>query len=378
MKRWLSLVLSVCMLLSLLCVAAEGAEADQVNTWSVYVMEENENGIPVFKDPPTYEYTEKGLAVTPSAGLSGFTVQSDEPYSLDEGFFLEIKLEDISLESVLMLHLWNQNGVLIGNYNCGSGWYGMIAVEKSGNDYMMSLSISESEGQGDGTMDILGSMKVKTDIEGNAGTYVLSLSDGILRVNGSVVPGMDQAIDFLREKCPDDKAYVGVSLMDLEDVGRLSAMTVTRFGKNEAAATVPGDSSSSDSGDTVEQDTVPGENAESDTEVTPETEPVESVPLESTPDETTDSLAESEAETIEETPPLWESGDTLPNDDDENREEDDGYEEPAESDTASALDKLKDVYGVASNQCHSTIGPSGLIYVAIISVCGFLMRKKRP
>lgn len=373
MKRWLSLVLSVCMLLSLLCVAAVGAEVDQVNTWSVYVMEENENGIPVFKDPPTHEHTEKGLTVTPSAGLSGFTVQSDEPYSLDEGFFFEIKMEDITLESVLMFHLWDQSGVLIGNYNCGSGWYGMIAVDKSGNDYMMSLSITEAESRGDGTMDILGSMKVKTSIEGKAGTYTLSLSDGILRVNGSVVSGMDQALDFLREKCPDEKVYVGVSLMDMDEVGQLSALTVTRFGSSEEAATVPGTDSSPDASETVEQDTAPGESAESDTEVTPET-----APAESSPDETMGSPAESEAETLEETPPLWESGDALPNEDDEDRDEDDGYEEPVESDTASTLDKLKDVYGVASNQCHSTIGPSGLLYVAIISACGFLMRKKRP
>jgi hypothetical protein len=371
MKHWLSLALAVCVLLPLFCVAAVGAEADQINTWSVYVMEETENGLPVFKDPPAYECTEKGLSVAPSKGLSGFTVQSDVPYSLDEGFFLEVEVEDILLESVLMLHLWNQSGVLIGNYNCGSGWYGMIAVDKTGNDYMMSLTVTEASGQSDGTMDILGSMKVKTSINDQSGTYTLAVSDGVLRVNGSVVSGMDQAIAFLREKCRDEKVYVGVSLMDMQDVGQLPALTVTRFGKDEATATVPGANQSPGASETAEPETNPAEGLESDTEANSEAAPA--VP---DPGETTDSATESEAETVAETLPLWESSDILP-DDDEDREGNDGYEEPEESNTTSTLDKLKDVYGVASTQCHSTIGPSGLIYVAIISACGFLMRKKR-
>lgn len=349
MKRWMAIALSVSTFLLALCALPIAAEENSVNDWSIYIMEETEGGIPMFREPPAYEYGDRGLRVTPTEDMVSYTVQSDTPCSMDEGFFLEFEVEDVTLENTLMIHLWDQSGVLIGNYNCGSGWYTMIAIDKGGNDYMMSLAVEEASGSSAGYTDILGSMKVSTGLKGKSGTYSISVADGILRLNGAAVPGLDEALALLKAKKPDGKVYVGVSIRSFEEGVSLSPMTLTRFGADEATAMIPG------------------------TDIVPETEPVETSPVGTAP-------AESDTQaSLHETDPIEIAPVTQPQ---ESMTQGAVTEEPTtetepESETAGALDQLKDVYGVASARCHSTIGASGLAYVAVVALGALLLRKKK-
>ena len=84
------MALLVAILLTVGCVTVS-AHAEPAREWGVYSMAENESGVPVFKTPPAYTYTEKGLYVTPSEGMSSYTVQSEQVCSLDEGFFMEFE-----------------------------------------------------------------------------------------------------------------------------------------------------------------------------------------------------------------------------------------------------------------------------------------------
>lgn len=356
MKRWIALALSLIVLLGAACVISVSAEEDNIAEWSVYIMEETKNGVPVFKDPPDHSYTKRGLRVTPTKKMTEYTVQLDTPVSLEEGIYLELEVEDVTQENMLMIHLWDQSGVLIGNYNCGSGWYAMISVDSDGNDYMMSLAV---EGDGDSTSgwtDILGSMKVSTETFGRTGRYSLSVADGILRLNGSAVPGLDEALEHLAKKAPDGKVYVGVSISCYDEGTSAAAMTLTRFGKDASTATIPG------------TNTVPG------------TDPVETEPADTAPDGT----APDGTDTAE--PPEEDSSSGSDTDERDTEEESEtlrdfsdplGTRPVIPEDTRSPLEQFKDVYSQASAQCHSTIGLSGLGYTVAIALGALLLRKKK-
>ena len=360
MKRWIALALSVITLLGTTCMFSVSAEENGTAEWSVYAMEETQNGFPIFKDPPEHSYIKRGLRVKPTRRMSSYTVQLDTPISLEEGIYLELELEDVTLENMLMIHLWDQNGVLIGNYNCGSGWYAMISVNEDGSDYMMSLAVQGVTDSSSGWTDILGSMKVNTDVNGRVGRYSLSVSDGILRLNGAVVPGLEEALEHLAKKTPDGKVYVGVSIMSLDEGVSTSAMILTRFGKDESTATIPGTS------------TVPG------------TTPTETEPAETTPDETvpgeTDTGASTEEGSSSETVTDKTDGETDGETESETlRDFSDplGTQPMVPADTRSPMEQFKDVYGQASARCHSTVGLSGLGYVAAVALGALLLRKKR-
>lgn len=357
MKRWIALALSVITVLLAACAFSASAEESETAVWSVYAMEETQNGFPVFKDPPAHSYTKRGLRVTPAKKMTSYTVQLDTPISLDEGLYLELELEDVTLENMLTIHLWDQSGVLIGNYNCGSGWYTMISVSEDGDDYMMSLTVGAAQGSSLGWTDILGSMKVNTELKGNVGRYSLSVIDGILRLNGAAVPGLDEALDYLAKTTGDGKVYVGVSIMSFGEGSTTSAMTLTRFGKDEASATIPG------------TNTVPGTTPE-------ETKPEEIKPEETTSDETasgeTDSDFSSEEESASDAMTDETESETL-------RDFSDplGTYPAIPEDTRDAMEQFKDVYRQASAWCHSTIGPGGLGYVAAVALSALLLRKKK-
>lgn len=356
MKRWIALALSVITVLLAACAFSASAEESETAVWSVYAMEETQNGFPVFKDPPAHSYTKRGLRVTPAKKMTSYTVQLDTPISLDEGLYLELELEDVTLENMLMIHLWDQNGVLIGNYNCGSGWYAMISVNEDGSDYMMSLAVEADQGSSPGWTDILGSMKVNTEVKGRTGRYSLSVADGIVRLNGSAVPGLDEALDHLAKKTSDGKVYVGVSITSYDANGSTSAMVLTRFGKDEATATIPG------------TNTVPGTSPQ-------ETKPEETVPDETVPGETDTGVSTEEEASSE--------SDTVETDTEEESETRRDFSDPLGTqpvipeDTRSPLEQFKDVYGQASARCHSTIGLSGLGYVAAVVLGALILRKKK-
>lgn len=351
MKRCLAVMLTMCFcLLTLLPITAAQGEQDQ---WSVYVAREDANGMPVFEEPPTYAYGEQGLLVTPLEGMRGYTIQSDEAISLDEGFFLQLRVEDLSLKNTLMIHLWSQSGVLIGNYNSGSGWYAMTSVHEDGNDIMMSLNVTKTRGSTEGSTSILGTMKVKTVTQGKGGIYTLSADNGILRMNGSVIPGLDEVVDHLKAECPQGKVYVGVTLMSFDESIPVSALCLTRFGRDEATATVPGAEDPSES--------LPAED-----------QTAESLPAETAPAQTT---ASTDAPTV----PFGEETGSVTT---EVGEEGQGSlpettEPESESETLSSFERLKDAYGQASTQCRSTIGLGGLGYLFAVTLAALLLRKRR-
>lgn len=374
--RVMAYIVAVLLLFGCVTVAVH---AEPAMDWSVYSMEENENRVPVFKTPPAYEYTDRGLRVTPAEGMESYTVQYGRACSPDEGFFMELTVENVSMGNMLFLHVWDQSGMTVGNLHCGSGWYCIISLDKNGNDFMMSVRLWETTDSVKGGSEILGTMSVKTAVSDDAGTYSLAVADGVLRLNGTAVPGWEEALRFLKEKSPNGEVYVGATLMGAEAVMSLSSMTVTRFGRNEATATIVGT-------DVIPETTPPSAEtkpAEPDSGASSDSRPADTAePADPQPTDT--------AEPADPTDPSAPEATAKPEDPEQSRPDGTGggesrpaetdefgnYREPEESETLSTADRLADVYGEAVSACHASFGAGGAVCVAIMGAAFLLLRKK--
>jgi hypothetical protein len=361
------------------CVGGVTAGAKEANTevWSIYALKEDSKGYPYYSTPPSFAYTERGLKVTPAAETSSYTVQTDHAYYLDKGIYMEIALDDPGAVGVLVFHIWDQNGVLVNNFRCGSGWQCLIQLDDVESKYAMSALLEGASGIiDDGDVEVLGSMKITASInEDGCAVYSLELKDDVLRVNGNVVVGMEEMLEYMRAVRPDGSVYFGVSVLTGENSAPIS-MTVTRFGASKNTAFVPGtsgelpetgedspgtvtpgpaESTPPESDDTAEdpRETASGDDPETDPDGTP-------VPGETTPDGTPDSGAEEEQTTddfkspFEETEP--ETKRTIQNDK-----------------VDSFMGKLEQI---ELPQCGASLGGSALGILSLLATAYICARKR--
>ena len=378
MKRLWVLFLALCTaMLSCVGVLIPSAEGANTDIWSVYSLLEDQDGNPYFGTTPAYEYTEEGLRVTPPAEIESYTIQTDHAYRMDDGLYMEIKLDQTVDAGMLVFHIWDQNGVLVNNFRCGSGWQCLIQLDDVESKYAMSALLEGASGIiDDGDVEVLGSMKITASInEDGCAVYSLELKDDVLRVNGNVVVGMEEMLKYMRAVRPDGSVYFGVSVLTGENSAPIS-MTVTRFGASKNTAFVPGtsgelpetgedspgtvtpgpaESTPPESDDTAEdpRETASGDDPETDPDGNP-------VPGETTPDGTPDSGAEEEQTTddfkspFEETEP--ETKRTIQNDK-----------------VDSFMGKLEQI---ELPQCGASLGGSALGILSLLATAYICARKR--
>lgn len=242
LKLWSGFLAAV-LVLSALAAMMIPAAADAPMTgdiWSVYTLTLNQNGVPAYGVSPKSGYGKDGLSVCPMENAE-YTVQSDHAYSLEDGFFFELRMDDTALyadHNELVLHLWSQVGTIVGYDRSGSGFYGMITV--AGDDhYLVCMGIQEGDGSGKEESKIFGMTKItaKRDGEGRF-LYSISITDGVLCINGQKVEQNSAIMAFLKQMCPDGAVHVGATVLST-DGEAYSPLTVTRFGPTEATASVP-------------------------------------------------------------------------------------------------------------------------------------------
>ena len=289
MKKLWTLALALC-LTALLCAGALAPHAEETDTeiWNIYSLKEDENDIPHFSLPPSYAYTDEGLRVTPYESMTSYTVQTDHAFYMEDGMYLEIKLDAPEDIGVMVFHMWDQSGIMLSNYHCGSGWQGILQLTPDETQFLMSTYIEEAPStKENGTICILGTMKVKALVaEDGSVTYSMSLKDGVLRVNDTVVVGMDEALAYMKTLRPDGSVYFGVTVnMTGQDEG--IPLTVTRFGTSKETASIPGTAGTLPETGEDATETIATAPAETD----PPREPETTVPTPSTqPDRETETL----------------------------------------------------------------------------------------
>lgn len=375
MKRfWIAiLTLSLAASLSLGIIPASAAE----ETWRVYATSVDADGRPQYIAPPAHLFTDRGLEVVPSSGMTEYTVQTASPYSLDDGIYLEVRLSRQVEAGFLVFSVWEQDGVKAGNPYCGSGWQGMVSLGKKDEQFMIGLNVTEASAEDpDGRFESLGTIVAQTPTNDDGSvTYTLSIREDILRVNGRVVAGTDDIFPFLKSVREDNCFYMGVSVI-VDNATTGVPITVTRFGTSSNTASVPG-----------QENTLPetGEASSETLPVAPETDlpadpPADDTDLESLPTETEREPVSSEPVTnLEEG-----TADEPPQTEKVTYEEDpDSPFRETESETREihTNDNMKDfiskLEGMASNGCGSLIG-SGCLGTMLLIGAGFLyVRKKR-
>lgn len=240
--------LTVCVLAAILCVLAVSvwalpASADAPTSgdiWSIYNLELGANDMPIYGKVPAHSYTAEGLRIVPN-GETEFTVQTEYAYSLDDGFFMEIHVEDAALfdaNNQLVFHLWDQMGMIVGYTHSGSGYYALVSPG-SDNHYVVGMVTQEGKGDQDGDTSVAGAIRVPATATSD-GKYVftISASKGVVSVNGKTISKNHEVVDFLQSEGEGGKVYVGFTMISLNQAP-LSAVTITRFGANESTATVP-------------------------------------------------------------------------------------------------------------------------------------------
>ncbi len=378
-KRIIALVCMLALLgTALAAMLPAGAESVPGGLWNVYNLTQADNGFPVYGTPPDYTYITNGLRMETDK-LLAYTVQSQTPYQLEEGVYFSLEVEDSTKTDTIMFHVWDQSGVLLGNYHSGSGWYGLVSLGVDGGQ-ILSMNMQASSDGKEGSVNVVG-IGMTRPLKGSGGSYkyTLSVIDGVFYINNTPVPGMDKISQHLATLDGGKGFYIGATVMSVEgDVAPTA--TLVAFGTDRANAFRP----KAPAVDPEETDPTPDV-----TEPEPETVP--------TPEETRPPVEETEPpvdETVplpdETQPPVDETRpETAPAVGTEKPDDGGSQEKPAETyptwdvETERVIDNedvnnLKDALGNMSltGDCSSVLGGAALPLLALVGAVAFAMRKK--
>jgi hypothetical protein len=269
MKKILSMLLVAAMLISALCALAVVPASAAEGMWDTF-------GSAADYDPlnadsrisvPGYEYTEEGLKILPgdwSTTTIFGTVSSKTQVDLKDGVYMEIVVDDFSLENDrwLMFHLWSEQTIVPAANNEDYG-YGIKAFAYPG----LNKDVTES---GEVPMEyvkwayeyftLVGDTKVPEDqivkanvnvIENEDGTttyeyvdkFVLELcvtwEGDTYNVTYNGAPAPEAVITYMNETFgSNSQAYVGFSFHNTTKGGD-AEFTMTKFGTSKEDATTP-------------------------------------------------------------------------------------------------------------------------------------------
>ncbi len=379
MKRFWLILITLCLSVAFLFTALPVGAAEEA--WSVYCLEPDEQGMPHYQAPPHFTYTEKGLFITPREGSRSFTAQTAYPCDLTQGFYMEITMERPEELVALAFHVWEQNGVAVSNYHCGSGWQGILQVTGQERQYMASINILGSPSPDKpGSAGILGNMAVDAPVNPDGTiTYSLSFRDGILQINGTDVVGHEAILVFLSTLKNEDRFFVGIT-MTASDPASAVPVTITRFGVDRDSATIPGEEpppSDSRPAETDRDSALPEDTRPSEPNDTKPSEPHETNPSETPAPGDTESLTSDEGGG-EHTPPTEEvtTGKEVEDFDSPYRETEPETRKPfgSEDEMKSFIEKLEQW---ATGGCGSLLDFAGIWMVALFAGLGLLLRKRR-
>ncbi len=210
--------------------------ADSDMTWGAYRASVNDGEL-VKRTPPATAYTDEGFHVTLRQGMADYIVQSTTPIDLSKGFYWEFELDSVVEDTSLFFHLTNQYDVCVKTGFYGSGWVGVVSPGE--NTHMLGSinyrGVDDPKGETSNLSNIMGFAAGQHPLR-----FVLELRNGTLYVNNIAMPDNDKIMKHLREVSPDGCMYVGVTIATTKAEGEASGMTVRRFGRDKASATIPG------------------------------------------------------------------------------------------------------------------------------------------
>lgn len=359
MKRWLSAFFAVALVLALLLptgAAQTGEGYDPKADWMAYVLTVDENGVTREGTPPPTQFTDAGFGVVSTEGSLRYALSMAKPLASENGFYLEVEVSKLSLESLLVISAWDEPRIAPGNSTNGGGWYIVIQLDDDSRLYGFHMLVDGAEGKSLFTTIDMGN----TDTAEDTRTVSVEMRNNNLWINGKAMEGGGEIVRFLKNR-PGDHLYVGATVIADEEIAEASPITLTRFGATKDAAYVPGtvpppvetvsDGEGQDSSDvTIEPDS-PAPEESFVTEPATATDTVSEVAGSPTLPGPTDATTEKPMETTEK-------------------------ELPTVPETTNELDMFLDLYERAGG-CMSVAGSTTLVFLAIVAGGVYVLSKKR-
>ncbi len=246
MKKFLALLISVIMVLSMFSVMALPSFADEEEDKKIDPMEWINNYIQTVngdwyarrtagnigkEDDYTpaggYHYDSEGFhAISPdySNMTPSYTITSKDTYNLKEGFTMTFRIDDFAYNGGVGSDAWIT--VMISDtplsapsdttYGRGSGWTPLIRGAGNGSAECQSFwtGIKNEDGTG-GEFTHYGNTATTCDMDGDKELYTLDVSwDGsayTIKLNGVTIAGNGTVSKKLDELCPDGNFYISIS-----------------------------------------------------------------------------------------------------------------------------------------------------------------------
>ena len=240
MKKLITLLLTVAMLLSMAVIVPAAADVDgdwitlrQANDYPEVDPETGEE--PSFTPAPGYEYTSEGFTTIP-ADYTGicpyFNIRSKDKYDIKEGLYLQLRVDDFSYrgpegiaDEWILFSLWDSENIAPGQNGYGDGWFGLIRGSGGGEDATFEGETITPE------LDDQGREIYTFEVEWDGSQYNFTM-------NGVPIAKSNTITSKLNQVNKDGEFYVGISIQSQTKDG-VAALSILKFGTSEKDAVTP-------------------------------------------------------------------------------------------------------------------------------------------
>lgn len=260
-KRILALLLCAVMLLTMIPVVTLTVGAAEIEgDWTTYrdateypVEGEEEDPDRVYNPAPGYEYTDDGFTVIQPdwTNITPFyTIQTKDKQNVKDGIYLEFRIDEYSFggdqeaDQWICVSLNTEANVKPGKTNYGGNWLSLIRGGSDGHaGAQPHLTDPATEDFGGTFANHGGTNSIVLD-QDEEGRYIVKFevswngSEYEMKLNGTVMPGADQATALLEKLNSNGDFYVGITIQTMVKSGT-AGLTITKFGTSAEDATTP-------------------------------------------------------------------------------------------------------------------------------------------
>ncbi|MBQ3012996.1 MAG: hypothetical protein IJD74_05595 [Clostridia bacterium] len=248
MKRFLSLLLAVAMIVSTLIIVSLPASAVE-GDWMVYARKEqyrDDYEDDEYVSVMGYEYTNEGFHTISPEFYAGQSprggLQTKSTYDLKEGVYMLIRVDEFSYDAPdkwLNLNLWSEPMVELASSDAERDGYGVQTIMRPGNDGKFIQLEWYIEGF---TQVQVSSAFQGVDMYDEEGRALFELvvtyenNSFALTINGIAAP--QKVIDYMNETFVDMEAHLGMAFFHTKTLGDAS-FTVLKYGTTKETALTP-------------------------------------------------------------------------------------------------------------------------------------------
>jgi len=246
MKKFISALLAVVMILSFAAVVSLPASAAVEGDWMIYstAAQYRDDYEGDYSSVIGYEYTNEGLKVLPADwrdfGPAG-GIQTKRPYDVKEGVYMLVRVDEFSFDAGdewLNMNLWSQQMLSPGSNDVdkyGFGLQTLVRTDDQGNITTLWWhtggfdSGARSTITGETLRDENGKLLLEFTVTWDGTTFAAD-------INGWEAP--ESVINYMNDTFDDMEAFVGFNFMAGKK-GGVAEMTILKFGTSKEDARVP-------------------------------------------------------------------------------------------------------------------------------------------